>query len=246
MRKKLIAGNWKMNKTALDAEEFANEIKNFTLDKDVEALICPPFTAIDRLKNTLSDFDIKVGAQNVSEKDEGAVTGEISVNMLVDLGCDYCIVGHSERRDFFKESSSLVRDKAKKLIENGIVPIICVGESESIRKENKHDEFVSEMTKESTEGLSGEFVIAYEPIWAIGTGNTCSPEDAESMCKNIRETLNKSGFKAEEIRILYGGSVKPQNVKELMSMENIDGSLVGGASLKAEDFIKLINFRGEI
>lgn len=245
MRKPLIAGNWKMNKSALLAEEFANEILEKKLDAEVEALICPPFTAIDRVKKTLGD-KIKLGAQNLSERKEGAVTGEISSEMLVDLGCDYVIVGHSERRDYFKESSETVRAKAEKAIESGLVPIICVGESLEVREEGRQNEFVNKMLRESAENLKGEFVVAYEPIWAIGTGKTCSPEDAEVMCKNIRETLKKMGFEASKIRILYGGSVKPSNIAGLMSMENIDGSLVGGASLKVEDFVKLVNYKGEI
>lgn len=245
MRKPLIAGNWKMNKSALLAEEFSNEILEKKLDDEVEALICPPFTAIDRVKKTLGD-KIKLGAQNLSEREEGAVTGEISAEMLVDLGCDYVIVGHSERRDYFKESSETVRSKAEKAIESGLVPIICVGESLEVREEGRQNEFVNEMLMKSSENLKGEFVVAYEPIWAIGTGKTCSPEDAESMCKNIRETLKEMGFEQDKIRILYGGSVKPLNIAGLMTMENIDGSLVGGASLKVEDFVKLVNYKGEI
>lgn len=245
MRKPLIAGNWKMNKSSLLAEEFSNEILEIDLDDEVEALICPPFTAIDRVKKTLGD-KIKLGAQNLSEREEGAVTGEISAEMLVDLGCDYVIVGHSERRDYFKESSETVRAKAEKAIESGLVPIICVGESLEVREEGRQNEFVNEMLMKSSENLKGEFVVAYEPIWAIGTGKTCSPEDAEAMCKNIRVTLKKMGFEASKIRILYGGSVKPSNIAGLMSMENIDGSLVGGASLKVEDFVKLVNYKGEI
>lgn len=245
MRKPLIAGNWKMNKSALFAEEFSNEILEKKLDAEVEVLICPPFTAIDRVKKTLGD-KIKLGAQNLSEREEGAVTGEISAEMLVDLGCDYVIVGHSERRDYFKESSEIVRLKAEKAIEFGLVPIICVGESLEVREDNRQNEFVNEMLRESAENLKGEFVVAYEPIWAIGTGKTCSPEDAEAMCKNIRETLKEMGFEASKIRILYGGSVKPSNIAGLMTMENIDGSLVGGASLKVEDFVKLVNYKGEI
>lgn len=245
MRKPLIAGNWKMNKSALLAEEFSNEILEKKLDAEVEALICPPFTAIDRVKKTLGD-KIKLGAQNLSEREEGAVTGEISAEMLVDLGCDYVIVGHSERRDYFEESSETVRAKAEKAIESGLVPIICVGESLEVREEGRQNEFVNEMLMKSSENLKGEFVVAYEPIWAIGTGKTCSPEDAEAMCKNIRETLKEMGFEASKIRILYGGSVKPSNIAGLMTMENIDGSLVGGASLKVEDFVKLVNYKGEI
>ena len=245
MRKPLIAGNWKMNKSALLAEEFSNEILEVELDDEVEVLICPPFTAIDRVKKTLGD-KIKLGAQNLSEREEGAVTGEISAEMLVDLGCDYVIVGHSERRDYFEESSETVRAKAEKAIESGLVPIICVGESLEVREEGRQNEFVNEMLMKSAENLKGEFVVAYEPIWAIGTGKTCSPEDAEAMCKNIRETLKNMGFEQDKIRILYGGSVKPSNIAGLMSMENIDGSLVGGASLKVEDFVKLVNYKGEI
>lgn len=245
MRKPLIAGNWKMNKSALLAEEFSNEILEKKLDAEVEALICPPFTAIDRVKKTLGD-KVKLGAQNLSEREEGAVTGEISAEMLVDLGCDYVIVGHSERRDYFEESSETVRAKAEKAIESGLVPIICVGESLEVREEGRQNEFVNEMLMKSAENLKGEFVVAYEPIWAIGTGKTCSPENAESMCKNIRETLKEMGFEQDKIRILYGGSVKPSNITGLMSMENIDGSLVGGASLKVEDFVKLVNYKGEI
>ena len=245
MRKPLIAGNWKMNKSALLAEEFSNEILEKKLDAEVEALICPSFTAIDRVKKTLGD-KVKLGAQNLSEREEGAVTGEISAEMLVDLGCDYVIVGHSERRDYFEESSETVRAKAEKAIESGLVPIICVGESLEVREEGRQNEFVNEMLMKSAENLKGEFVVAYEPIWAIGTGKTCSPENAESMCKNIRETLKEMGFEQDKIRILYGGSVKPSNITGLMSMENIDGSLVGGASLKVEDFVKLVNYKGEI
>lgn len=242
-RQALIAGNWKMNKSPSEAECMIEELLKIDLDKEVEALIAPPFTAIGRVSKLLKDSDIKVGAQNVNENEDGAYTGEISISMLKDLNVKYVIVGHSERRNYYKESNQLVNAKAEKVLEGGMTPIICLGESQKERLENRHFEVVGEELKESVKNLKGNFVIAYEPIWAIGTGNTCSSQDAQDMCKFIRESLSSINRDYENTRILYGGSVKPENIKELMNKEDIDGALVGGASLKASDFAKLVNFR---
>ena len=241
MRKKYICGNWKMNKTSSEVLEFAKKINDFDFDK-VDVLIAPSFVSLESFRKNLKD-EIKVGGQNVSEFDDGAYTGEVSTSMLKDISVNDVIIGHSERREKFFESDEIVNSKVKKALEDGLSVILCLGESLEKKAENKAVEFVREELLNSLDGVENleKVTIAYEPIWAIGTGKTCSSDDAENMCREIRNIINeKYGDISQEIRILYGGSVKPSNAGEILSKENIDGLLVGGASLKAEDFIEII------
>ena len=241
MRKKYICGNWKMNKTSSEALEFAKEINEFEFNK-VDVLLAPNFVTLESLRKNLKD-EIKVAGQNVSEFDDGAYTGEVSTSMLKDIGVEDVIIGHSERREKFSESDEIINAKVKKALEDGLSVIICLGESLEIKEEGKEVEFVRDELLKSLDGVDDleKLTIAYEPIWAIGTGKTCSSEDAEIMCREIRNIINeKYGEISQQIRILYGGSVKPANAGEILSKENIDGVLVGGASLKASDFIEII------
>ncbi|MDU2503364.1 MAG: triose-phosphate isomerase [Peptoniphilus harei] len=241
MRKKYICGNWKMNKTSSEALEFAKEINEFEFNK-VDLLIAPSFVTLESLRKNLKD-EIKVAGQNVSQFDEGAYTGEVSTSMLKDIGVDDVIIGHSERREKFLESDEIINAKVKKALEDDLSVILCLGESLEIKEEGREVDFVRVELLNSLDGVKNieKVTIAYEPIWAIGTGKTCSSEDAEKMCREIRNIIDeKYGEVSQKIRILYGGSVKPSNAGEILSKENIDGVLVGGASLKASDFIEII------
>lgn len=246
MRKSFICGNWKMNMTATESEAFVRELAQKELE-DVDILIAPPFTSLPIMSQILDD-DIFLGAQNVSQYDEGAYTGEISCKMLADLDVTHVLVGHSERRTMFNEDDDVINGKVKKALESYIKVILCVGEEEKTRQEGNHETFIAQQLKKALDGVDfneDNLTIAYEPIWAIGTGNTCDPKDAEAMCQFIRQTIQEIGGEeiAQKIRILYGGSVKPANISQLMAQENIDGALVGGASLAVEDFVQLINFK---
>lgn len=251
MRTPIIVGNWKMNMTVSEAEKFAKEIKEIELDESVEKGICAPAIDLSTLKSILKDTDIKLGAENMYFEKSGAFTGEISPEMLKDLDLDYVILGHSERREIFKEDDELINKKLKSALEYNLTPIVCVGESLDERENNKAYDKVKMQIEKAFDGISkddvSKVVIAYEPIWAIGTGKTASAEDADDMCKYIRELIGSlySENEQEAIRIQYGGSVKPENVVELMNKENIDGGLIGGASLKVESFKKLVNYKGE-
>ena len=230
-----------MNKTSSEALEFASEINEFEFNK-VDLLIAPSFVTLESLRKNLKD-EIKVAGQNVSQFDEGAYTGEVSTSMVKDIGVDDVIIGHSERREKFLESDEIINAKVKKALEYDLSVILCLGESLEIKEEGKEVEFVREELLNSLDGVEKieKVTIAYEPIWAIGTGKTCSSEDAEKMCREIRNIIDeKYGEVSQKIRILYGGSVKPSNAGEILSKENIDGVLVGGASLKASDFIEII------
>lgn len=248
MRIPFIAGNWKMFKTKAEAEEFAEVFKKLYRGTDVQAAVCAPFTALDTLVKSFEGTEVKVGAQNVHFEDEGAYTGEISVPMLEEIGVDFCIVGHSERRQYFAETDETVNLKLKRLLKSRIRPIMCVGESLEERDEGKAFDIVRSQVIKGLDGIAAEdavkTVIAYEPIWAIGTGRTASPEQAEEMCALIRNVLTELYGEecSDEIIIQYGGSVKPANASEIMNMDEIDGALVGGASLKPEDFMKIIDF----
>ncbi|MGO1468886.1 MAG: triose-phosphate isomerase [Tissierella sp.] len=247
MRTPIIAGNWKMNKNIKESLELVNGIKENNLAKDVEKVICVPFTDLKDVKAAIKDTDIKLGAQNMHFEESGAYTGEISPLMLKEIGVDYVIIGHSERRQYFNETDETVNKKMKTAIKHSIKPILCVGETLEQRESNKEKEIVKTQIEGAFKDIKVEdvenVVVAYEPIWAIGTGKTASSNDAEDMISFIRETLNSLyGDVSENIRIQYGGSVKPANVKELMAKKEIDGALVGGASLKAGDFTKLVNF----
>lgn len=230
-----------MNKTSSEALEFAKEINEFEFNK-VDVLIAPSFVTLESLRKNLKD-EIKLAGQNVSEFDDGAFTGEVSTSMLKDIGVEDVIIGHSERREKFSESDEIINAKVKKALEDDLSVILCLGESLEIKEEGKEVEFVRDELLKSLDGVEDleNLTIAYEPIWAIGTGKTCSSEDAENMCKEIRNIINeKYGEISQQIRILYGGSVKPANAGEILSKENIDGVLVGGASLKVSDFIEII------
>lgn len=230
-----------MNKTSSEALEFAKEINEFEFNK-VDVLIAPSFVTLESLRKNLKD-EIKVAGQNVSEFDDGAFTGEVSTSMLKDIGVEYVIIGHSERREKFSESDEIINSKVKKALADDLSVILCLGESLEIKEEGKEIDFVRDELLKSLDGVDDleNLTIAYEPIWAIGTGKTCSSEDAEIMCKEIRNIIDeKYGEISQKIRILYGGSVKPSNAGEILSKENIDGVLVGGASLKASDFIEII------
>ena len=248
MRVPFIAGNWKMFKNRAEAREFAEEFKKLYKDTDVQTAICAPFTDLETLVEAFAGTDIKVGAQNVHFADEGAYTGEVSVAMLEDIGVDFCIVGHSERRQYFAETDETVNLKLKKLLTGAIRPIMCVGESLDERDAGSAFDRVKSQLQLGLADIDAKdaarIVIAYEPIWAIGTGRTATPEQAEEMCAFIRNTLIElyDEDTADEMIIQYGGSVKPANATDIINMDEIDGALVGGASLKAKDFMEIIDF----
>lgn len=248
MRIPLIAGNWKMYKNADEAAAFAEEFKKLYHDTDIKAAICAPFPQLETLVKAFEGTGIGVGAQNVHYEKEGAYTGEVSVPMLQYIGVDYCIVGHSERRQYFNETDETVNLKLNALLETKITPILCVGEDLYQRKRGFQEKLVAEQVQNALRGIPAEkaakLVIAYEPIWAIGTGRTATPIQANQMCGLIRETLIKMYDEdiADRVIIQYGGSVKPENATEIMNMEEIDGALVGGASLDPLKFIEIINF----
>lgn len=237
-----------MFKTGQEAVTFAEEFKEAYKGTDVKTAICAPYVYLSLLKNLFSGTNIKVGAQNAFYEEEGAFTGEVSVKMLEDVGVDYCIIGHSERRQYFGETDETINKKLKRLLEGSITPILCVGENlEQREKEEQYlvvrDQLVGAFAKIAAEDAE-KVVIAYEPVWAIGTGKTATPQQAEDMCEFIRNAMEALyGEKtADEIVIQYGGSVKPANATEIMNMPNIDGALVGGASLNASDFMEIIDF----
>lgn len=248
MRLPFIAGNWKMFKTKKGALEFAEEFRELYKDTDVQTAICAPFTDLEALVEAFKGTDIKVGAQNMHFADEGAYTGEISMAMLEEIGVDFCIIGHSERRQYFGETDETVNLKLKKLLTGSIRPIMCVGESLEERDAGKAFDRVKSQLELGLADIAAadasKIVIAYEPIWAIGTGRTATPEQAEEMCAFIRSTLIElyDEETADQVIIQYGGSVKPANATEIMNMDEIDGALVGGASLKAKDFMEIIDF----
>ena len=248
MRKKVIAGNYKMNYTPMQAENFVSEIKNSINTDDVDVVICPNFVSLEAVSNIIDGSNIKLGAQNVYIEDKGAYTGETSADMLLGVNVKYCIVGHSERRTLFNETDEMVNKKALKLLEKDIIPIICVGETLEQREKNEQEDIIENQVVNALKDIPEEkikenVVIAYEPIWAIGTGKTATSQQAEEMCKFIREVIEKlySKTASNHIRILYGGSVKASNASEILNMEDIDGALVGGASLTNE-FVAIVNY----
>ena len=249
MRKPIIAGNWKMNKNRKDAEQLITELVPLVKDAKCDVVICVPFTDLDTAVKATKNTNIKVGAQNVHWAESGAFTGEISADMLKEIGVEYVIRGHSERRQYFGETDESVNKRTLKALEAGLKPIICVGETLAEREKGKTDEVVTRQTKAAFKDIPKEelknIVIAYEPVWAIGTGKTATADDANSTIKVIRDTMAELYCKncAEEtVRIQYGGSMNPKNASELMAMPEIDGGLIGGASLKAEDFSKVVNY----
>lgn len=248
MRIPIIAGNWKMNNTVDEAIKLVNDLKSEVAKTDVKVVICCPFTLLNQLKKEIEGSRIKLGAQNLHWEDKGAYTGEISAEMLKEQGVEYVIIGHSERRQYFNETDETVNKKVIKALEKELIPILCVGETLEEREANKTYEIVKGQILKALENISDEqmknIVVAYEPIWAIGTGMTASPEDANAVIAYIREVVkDKYGEDISElVPIQYGGSVKSTNATEIMNQEDIDGALVGGASLKAEEFLGIINF----
>lgn len=247
MRKPIIAGNWKMHKTIAEALDFVNAVKDRVNNDNVEAVICAPFTLLKDLKEATKGTNIKIGAQNMHFEEKGAFTGEISPLMLKELDMDYVVIGHSERRQYFNETNETVNKKVLKALEVGIDPILCVGETLEEREAGNTKDVCKVQVEKALENVSKEdlakVVIAYEPVWAIGTGKTATSEDANDVIAYIREVVaNLYGELANEVRIQYGGSVKPSNVAEIMNQSDIDGALVGGASLEANDYVDLVNF----
>lgn len=247
MRKPIIAGNWKMNKTLSEALEFAENVKsNVPAAEKVDSVIGSPALFLGQLVEAVKGTDVKISAQNAHFEDNGAFTGEISPKALADLGVEYVIIGHSERRELFAETDESVNKKAKAIFNHGMTPIICCGETLEQREAGETNEFVSGQIKAALEGLTEEqvsqSVIAYEPIWAIGTGKSSSSADANEVCKEIRDTVRSlySDKAADSVRIQYGGSVKPENIAEYMAQPDIDGALVGGASLDAASYLALL------
>ena len=248
MRKPFVCGNWKMHKTPTEARALARDIANGMrgLGDHVEVAVCPAFPALPAVAETLADSSVAWGAQNCSPFPDGAFTGEVSVPMLVDLKCQFAILGHSERRQFFGETDSGVREKAEAVLGQGLTPIVCVGESLDEREAGRTEEVVDRQIRGALDGIPGpevgRSVLAYEPIWAIGTGKTATPDMAEAVHRRIRVTLSELYGEsiATAVRVLYGGSVKPGNAAELFQQPNIDGGLIGGASLDAESFLGIV------
>jgi triosephosphate isomerase (TIM) len=249
MRKKIVAGNWKMNKTLEEANILTSELMGMVADEvkgNVITILCTPFPYLVPIKNQLGTSTIKVGAQNCSEHDSGAYTGETSAVMLKSMGVPYVIIGHSERRQYFGEDGKLLAKKVDKALASNLTPIFCCGEPLEIREKGTHEALVKQQVEESLFHLSAEalekVVIAYEPVWAIGTGKTATSQQAQDMHAVIRKHLaSKYGqATADKISILYGGSVKADNAKELFSCPDVDGGLVGGASLKSREFVEIV------
>ncbi len=247
MRKRIIAGNWKMNKTVGEAVQFAESLKASLQDGvGVEVVICPPFTDLTVVHTVIKDSPIALGGQNIFWEEKGAFTGEVSAAMLKSAGCDYVILGHSERRQFFHETDESVNKKIKRALQTGLLPIVCVGETLEERKSNRTEEVVASQVLGCLTGLTAadmeKIIIAYEPVWAIGTGVVATPQQAQDAHKFIRDLLARmyDEIVAEKVRIQYGGSMKPGNAGELLSQPDIDGGLIGGASLDVASFIGII------
>jgi triosephosphate isomerase len=244
----MMAANWKMNKMVKEAEEYmAALLPRVSGAEEVDVAVYAPFTALPAVARMAEDSRVIAGAQNFYHEDSGAFTGEVSAPMLLDLGIGSVVVGHSERREIFEETDDLVSRKTNRALEADLIPVVCVGETKEERDSGKMWDKVSGQVRAVVEGLEGEvsaekLVFAYEPVWAIGTGDTATPDDAQDASNKIRDLLTE--VKGEEfangVRILYGGSVKPENVGEIMSQPDVDGGLVGGASLKADSFIELV------
>ena len=248
MRKKIIAGNWKMNNDLQGSEKLIVELKNLLKNEkpNCDIIICPPFTSLSEASKLLKGSIIKLGAQNMHFEENGAFTGEVSSSMLKSAGCEYVILGHSERRTIFNESDELINKKIKKALLSGLKPIFCVGELLEERENGSTNDVVKRQVLKGSEGISASdmknIIIAYEPVWAIGTGKTATPDQAQEVHEFIRDLIEieYSLEVANDITIQYGGSVKPDNAKELLSQKDIDGALVGGACLKADSFMGII------
>jgi triosephosphate isomerase len=248
MRNKIIAGNWKMNKNPEEAKKYLQEIVPLVKDTKCEIILCVPYIDLKCMVKHASGTNIKIGAQNMHWEEQGAYTGEISGSMLNTIGVEYVIIGHSERRQYFNETDETVNKKIKSALKNNLKPILCVGETLEQKEQGITKEVITTQTINALEGLTNEevqsVIIAYEPIWAIGTGKTATSEDANSSIMQIRDEICKKygQMTAERVIILYGGSVKPANAKELFNSSDIDGALVGGASLIPEEFAQIIHY----
>jgi triosephosphate isomerase (TIM) len=247
MRKPIIAGNWKMHKTLSEAVSFVEEVKGLIPSAEkVDSVICAPALFLERLVQAVQGTDLRIGAQNMHFAESGAYTGEISPVALKDIGVTYVIIGHSERREMFAETDETVNKKVMAAFTHGLTPIVCCGETLEQRESGQTNEIVGAQVEKALEGLTEEqakqVVIAYEPIWAIGTGKSSTAEDANEVCGHIRSVIAKkfSQEVADAVRIQYGGSVKPNNIKEFLAQEHIDGALVGGASLEPQSFLQLV------
>lgn len=246
VRKKVIAGNWKMHKTKEEAEQFIEAVRDVKTAEHTEAIICAPFPYLTTLVDKANGTNVQIAAQTMHYEESGAFTGEVSPKMLQDIGVTHVIIGHSERRAYFNETDETVNKKVQAAFAHDITPIVCVGESLEQREANETLAHIEQQVKVALQGLDDEqianTIIAYEPIWAIGTGKTASSEDANEVCAHIRNIVSEiaSPSVAKKIVIQYGGSVKPENIEELLNTSDIDGALVGGASLEAESFIKLV------
>lgn len=248
---KLIVGNWKMNKNVKEAISLVTNLKKQLKDvKEAEIVVCPPFTVLCEIHDIVKNSNIGLGAQNVFYEDKGAYTGEVSAGMLSSAGCSYVIIGHSERRQYFNEGDEIINKKVKKSLEHGLKVIICVGEKLEEREKGEQRAVVEKQVRKCLKGVKkeqmGNVIIAYEPVWAIGTGKTATPEQAQEMHSFIRSLLgmlfNESTSK--NTKILYGGSVNPSNINDLMRQKDINGALVGGASLDAEKFVQIVKCKG--
>ena len=248
LRKAIIAGNWKMNNTPAQTTALINEMKPLVAEADCEVVLCVPFVDVPAAVEAAKGSNIKIGAENVHFKDSGAYTGEVSADMLVELGVEYVVIGHSERRTYFGETDQTVNLRTLKALEKGLKPIICVGETLEQRELGYTETLLKYQTKMALTNVTAEqlknVVIAYEPIWAIGTGKSASQDDAQKMCKVVRDVVAADFGQevADKVRVQYGGSVKPENVAEYMACPDVDGALVGGASLEAESFLALLDF----
>ena len=247
MRKPIIAGNWKMNKTPAEAKELVTALIPLVKDAACDVVVCTPAVDFAAVSEAIQGTNIKLGAQNVHFKESGAYTGELSADMLKAAGCEYVIIGHSERRQYFGETDATVNLRTLAAVEAGLTPIVCVGEKKEEREAGYTDALVAYQTKIALSGLTAEqvkdVVIAYEPVWAIGTGLTATDEQANETIGVIREAVRSVyGDAADEVRIQYGGSMNPKNCKGLLAQSEIDGGLIGGASLKAEDFAKVVGY----
>lgn len=248
MRKAIIAGNWKMNKTVDEAVKMIEELKPLVKDASCDVVVCPTFVCLDAVKKAVAGSNIKVAAQNMHFEESGAFTGEVSPGMLEAMGIDYVILGHSERREYFNETDEALNKKVKTAFAHNIIPILCCGETLEQRENGTTNQVVGAQIKADLEGLSKDLaekvVIAYEPIWAIGTGKTATDEQANETIKAIRGIVAEmfGSEVADKVRIQYGGSVKPGTIKAQMEQSDIDGALVGGASLAATDFSKIVNY----
>ncbi len=247
MRKKVIAGNWKMNKNLSESISLISGIKNnLPAELSSEVIVCPPYTSLETVHSLIKDTPIRLGAQNMHFEENGAFTGEISANMLKSVGCEFVILGHSERRHIFGETDKIINKKIQKAVSSGLKPIFCIGETLEEREDGNAFNVIEEQITKGLNGISPEdfssITIAYEPVWAIGTGKTASPEQAQEIHKFVRELITKlySQNHSENVIILYGGSVKPNNAASLLSENDIDGALVGGACLQAESFVQII------